>query len=402
MPVPKETKLYDILGVSPDCSESELKKAYRKLALKYHPDKNPDAGDKFKEISHAYEVLSDDQKRQVYDRYGEEGLSGDGGHGVNPEDLFSQLFGGGGGFFGGGRQQQRGPRKGKDMAHGLKVSLEDLYKGKTSKLALQKQVLCGSCEGRGGKEGSVKSCTGCNGRGVKIIMRQMGPMIQQMQQTCPDCQGEGEVIQEKDRCKACNGRKVATERKILEVFIEKGMLDGQKITFTGEGDQAPGIIPGDIVIVIEQKEHSRFQRKGNDLYTDVKIDLLTALAGGPFTIPHLDDRVLMVNILPGEVITPGSVKAINNEGMPTYKAPFDKGVLYVKFDIEFPKPNWVDNSKLAILETVLPPRHTVDTPMDKHVEEVVLSEVDTSRQARNQPVQDEEEGHGPQVQCAQQ
>jgi DnaJ family protein A protein 2 len=190
--------------------------------MKYHPDRNvgnPDASDKFKEISHAYEVLSDEQKRSTYDRYGEEGLTGSGAGagagGVSAEDLFSQLFGGGGGMFGGGRQQQRGPRKGKDMSHTLKVTLEDLYKGKTSKLALQKQVLCAGCEGRGGKNGiAAITCPGCQGRGVKIVMRQLGPMIQQMQQTCSDCNGEGELLKEKDKCTVCKGRKVGQERKV--------------------------------------------------------------------------------------------------------------------------------------------------------------------------------------------
>ncbi|EGF82986.1 hypothetical protein BATDEDRAFT_15261 [Batrachochytrium dendrobatidis JAM81] len=405
----KDTKYYDMLEVSPDASENDLKKAYRKLALKFHPDKNPDAGDKFKEISHAYEVLSDSQKRSVYDQYGEEGLSGEGHghHGMSPEDLFSQLFGGGGGIFGGGggRRGPSGPRKGKDMAHALKVSLEDLYKGKTTKLALQKQVLCSGCDGKGGKEGAVKTCPGCNGRGFRVVMRQLGPMIQQMQQTCSECEGACEIIRDKDRCKTCVGKKVATERKILEVFIDKGMQDGQKITFAGEGDQSPGVIPGDVIIVIEEKPHSSFKRKGSDLYYEAKIDLLTALAGGQFSIPHLDDRVLLVNILPGEVIKPGETKVINNEGMPTYKRPYDKGSLFITFEIVFPSANWTDAQHMKQLESILPPRQSLPSFGTSEVEEVVLSTVDPMRQNRpqsNAMDEDDEQAGGPSVQCQQQ
>ncbi|TPX37585.1 hypothetical protein SmJEL517_g00472 [Synchytrium microbalum] len=382
--MPKDTKLYDVL-------------------------ENPDAGDKFKEINHAFEVLSDSNKREVYDRYGEEGLSNDGGMGggVSPEDLFSQLFGGGlfGGGGGGGRSSRpSGPRRGKDMAHSLKVSLEDLYKGKTSKLALQKQVLCAKCDGKGGKEGASKTCGTCQGRGVRIVMRQIGPMIQQMQQTCPECNGEGEIIKEKDRCKGCNGKKVIQDRKILEVFIDKGMQDGQRITFSGEGDQAPGVVPGDIIIVIEEKEHPKFKRKGDDLFFEAKIDLLTALAGGQFAITHLDDRMLVVTILPGEVITPGAVKVINGEGMPAFKRPFDKGNLYVKFEIQFPKDRWVEEDRLALLEQVLPPRDPLPPTNGAEVEEVMLSDIDPMHQQRSQynGAMDEDDDGRPAVQCAQQ
>lgn len=272
---------------------------------------NPNAGDEFKEVTHAYEVLSDDDKRQVYDQYGEEGLSGGGGMGgMDPQDLFSQLFGGGGGFFGGGGGRggrPQGPRKGKDLVHRIKVSLEDLYKGKTSKLALQKHVLCGKCKGKGGKEGAVKTCGSCKGQGVKIVLRQLGPMVQQIQQPCGDCNGEGEIINAKDRCKDCNGKKIVNERKVLEVHIDRGMKEGQTVTFTGEADQAPGVEPGDVVIVIEEKPHDLFKRKGDDLFCEVEIDLLTALAGGSFTIMHLDERAIHVTIPPGDVIKPGSL-----------------------------------------------------------------------------------------------
>jgi DnaJ family protein A protein 2 len=364
--------------------------------------KNPDAGDKFKEISRAYEILSDPQKRELYDRFGEEGLSGEGGPNVSPEDLFSQLFGGS--FFGGQRQRPSGPRRGKDMVHSLKVSLEDLYKGKVTKLALQKQVVCADCNGRGGKEGAVKICTSCDGRGVRMAMRQIGPMIQQFQTPCGDCRGEGQIIKDKDRCKTCNGKKVINERKILEVHVDKGMTDGQKIIFSGEGDQAPDVIPGDVVIVIEEKEHPTFKRKGKDLFYEAKIDLLTALAGGQFTIKHLDDRMLLVSILPGEVIRPGDIKCVNGEGMPEYKRPFDKGNLVISFEINFPPPNWTTPAKLGLLEQVLPPREPLPPTNGAEVEEVVLSTFDErQRQKMEHDMDEDEDQHGgPSVQCAQQ
>ena len=351
----------------------------------------------------------------MYDQYGEEGLNGGPGGmgGMDAEDLFSQLFGGGGGMFGGGggRRGPQGPRRGKDMVHALKVSLEDLYNGKTSKLALQKHILCTKCEGRGGKEGSVHKCSTCNGQGVRLITRQMGPMLQQFQQPCDRCQATGEIIDEKDRCQGCRGKKVVGEKKILEVHIDKGMRDGQKITFAGEGDQAPGIIPGDIIIVIDEKAHSHFKRQGDDLIYEAKIDLLTALAGGKFAIPHLDDRVLLVNILPGEAIKPMELKVIPNEGMPAYRT-HTHGHLFVKFTVDFPAPNWTTPENIAALENILPPRPAVGTFGDKHVEDVVMANADAYQSSsrsgahaahHHDGYEDEEEQQGgPGVQCAQQ
>lgn len=237
------------------------------------------------------------------------------GGGMAAEDLFAQFFGGGGGAFGnmfgggmGGMGRDTGPRKARTISHVHKVSLEDIYRGKVSKLALQKSVLCPKCNGLGGKEGAVKKCGGCDGRGMKTMMRQMGPMIQRFQTVCPDCNGEGEIIRDRDRCKQCNGKKTIIERKVLHVNVDRGVRSGHKVTFYGDGDQMPGVEPGDVVFEIEQKPHARFQRKEDDLFYTAEIDLLTALAGGQIFVEHLDERWLSIDIMPGEVIAPGMAK----------------------------------------------------------------------------------------------
>ena len=184
-------------------------------------------------------------------------------------------------------------------------------------------------------------------------MRQLGPgMVQQIQQACSDCNGEGEIIKEKDRCKQCNGKKVEQTRKVLEVHIDKGMKNGQRITFSGEGDQVPDITPGDVVIILEEKPHPIFKRRDRDLIMDQKIPLVTALTGGSFIVTQLDDRKLKITINPGEVIKPGDVKTIMGEGMPTYKNPFEKGNLYINFTIDFPENNWISAEKLVELRKV--------------------------------------------------
>ena len=152
----------------------------------------------------------------------------------------------------------------------------------------------------------MRQCTTCSGRGIKVTLRQMGPMIQQLQSPCDDCSGTGEIINHKDKCKTCNGRKVISEKKMLEVHIDKGMRGGQTINFRGESDQAPGVTPGDVIIVIEEKPHERFKRQENDLFYEQEVDLLTALCGGQFAIRHLDDRALIVNIAAGEVLKHGA------------------------------------------------------------------------------------------------
>ncbi|KAI0029321.1 hypothetical protein K488DRAFT_88858 [Vararia minispora EC-137] len=396
----KERKFYDLLGVSETATDAELKKAYRQKALRLHPDKGGDP-ELFKEVTHAYQILSDPQKRSIYDTRGEAGLTESGGMGgMDPQDLFSQLFGGGGGFFGGGGRE-RGPRKSKDLIHRIHVTLEDLYKGKTTKLALTRNVICPKCDGLGGKAGAVRQCGSCNGRGVRVTLRQMGPMIQQMQHPCDECNGTGEIIDRKNQCKHCNARKTISEKKFLEVHVDRGMRNGQTITFAGESDQAPGVEPGDVVIVVDEKQHERFKRNGNNLMCEIGIDLLTALGGGQFSIKHLDDRALIVTIVPGEVIPQDSVKVIHGQGMPSQRH-HEMGDLIVKINVTWPEH--IDPEKIPLLEKALPPRKPLPSfPRNVVMEDVDMSDADPRQvQASSDDDAMEEDEGEPRVQCANQ
>jgi len=363
----KSTKLYDILGVAPDANESAIKKAYLKMARQYHPDKNPEGAEKFKEIQVAYEVLSDPEKKEVYDKYGEEGLKeGMGGSGFDQEDLFS-FFGFPG--FGGARRGGGGPprkRKGKDVMSAYPVTLEDLYKGKETKFQIDKTILCVLCKGKGSaKPNSVTKCQTCDGSGVTVTMRPLGfGMMQQLQERCRQCGGEGEVIKAKDRCKKCNGNKVNEESKTLDVFIDKGMQHGQKIVFKEEGDQQPDIIPGDVILVLQQKDHTVFKRDGDDLLIEKKILLVEALCGFKFTVTHLDGRVLVIKSKEKEIIRPGDIKSVENEGMPKHRNPVNKGNLLIKFEIEFPADGTITSASAKSLAQALPKPKDVTIPTD--------------------------------------
>lgn len=377
----KETRLYDLLKVEPGASDSEIKKAYRKLAMRYHPDRNPEAGEKFKEISFAYGILSESDKREMYDRGGEDAIKeGGGGGGGGPADIFDMFFGGGGG----GRRRER---RTKDMIHQLGVSLKDLYMGKTAKLAVQRKVVCADCDGAGGKKGAVQPCGPCRGQGVQVKLRPVGPgMMQQVQMVCPSCEGAGDIINEKDRCKTCNGRKVTPDRKILEVHVDKGMEDGQKVVFKGESNQEPGVPAGDIVVVLDEREHPVYKRQGMDLIMEMDINLVEALCGFKRVVTHLDDRKLLVSHAPGQVIKNGEIKIIPNEGMPQYKNPFNKGHMLIKFNVIFPENNFASADQMKQLESILPPRFPL--PSTTGCEDTTLAEFDVEAYQQEQRERD--------------
>merc|ERR1712023_531535 len=272
------TKLYKVLGVEKNATGSEIKKAYRKLAVKHHPDKGGDP-DTFKEISKAYDILGDEEKRTQYDQFGEEGV-GQGGAGGDAGDIFDMMFNGGGGRRGGGNRQ----KKGKDEVHPLEVSLEDLYNGKVRKLSVTRQVIDRSVE--------VKTCQECDGSGVVIQMIRMGPMVQQTQSACSSCNGKGVT---------CKKKRV---KEVLEVPVQKGAPSGHKITFQEKSDEHPGITPGDVIFVLNEQPHKVFKRKGADLYIEKTISLVEALCGFEMEVQQLDGRTLIVKSPPGSVISP--------------------------------------------------------------------------------------------------
>ncbi|XP_044482218.1 dnaJ protein homolog [Mangifera indica] len=406
------TRYYEILGVSQNASQDDLKKAYKKAAIKNHPDKGGDP-EKFKELAQAYEVLSDPEKREIYDQYGEDALKegmGGGGGGHDPFDIFQSFFGGS--PFGGGSSRGRRQRRGEDVVQPLKVSLEDLYQGTTKKLSLARNMICSKCSGKGSKSGASTKCAGCQGTGMKVTIRHLGPsMIQQMQHACNECRGTGETIDDEDRCPACKGEKVVPEKKVLEVFVEKGMQNGQKITFPGEADQAPDTVTGDIVFVLQQKEHPKFKRKGEDLFYEHTLSLTEALCGFQFVLTHLDGRQLLIKSSPGEVVKPDSFKAINDEGMPLYQRPFMKGKLYIHFTVDFPDSLAPDQVKaLAAVLPARPSSELTDMELDE-CEETTLHDVNIEEEMRRKQQSQAQEAYdedddmhsgGQRVQCAQQ
>lgn len=396
---PADTEaLYEVLGIDKSADANQIKKAYRKKAMKHHPDKGGDE-ETFKKITKAYEILSDPKKRELYNKYGEKGVEQGGGGpgGMDAGDIFSSFFGGGGG---GGR---RGPQKGKDVLFRLKVSLDDLFNGASKKLRLTKQVICKSCNGKGGV--GVKPCATCKGRGVRVVIRQLGPgMIQQMQVACDECNGEGEIIPPGKRCKECKGEKTLKVKKTLEVHVEKGMRHGQKVVFRGESDESPGIQPGDVIVVLEQAEHDYFARKRTHLFYKKKISLLESLTGFTHYIEHLDGRTLKIVSDENTIYEPNCIKCVKDEGMPTEKNPFLRGNLYIDYEVEFPTSPFTAAQKKQLAK-VLPTGMQDEPEDDADIEECMLQNVDMNQekrrwaqeaQTRGEAYDEDEDGHGPQ------
>ncbi len=328
---------YEVLGVKRTCTDGELKSAFRKLAMKWHPDKNP--GDaqcelKFREINEAYDVLKDEQKRAAYDRFGHSAFEQSGGgagfgndFGSAFSDIFEGIFGMAGGR-GGARGSMR--ERGADLRYNLEITLEESFAGKTAQVRLPTNVVCETCSGSGAKAGTQPSqCRMCNGAGR--IRQSQGFFT--LERTCPTCQGRGNVIE--TPCQTCNGAGRTTKERMLEVHIPAGVEDGTRIRLAGEGEAGlRGGDAGDLYIFLSIKPHAVFQREGADLYCRVPVSIVTAALGGDFEVPTIDGGRSQVKVPEGTQT--GKRFRLQGKGMTVLRSK-SRGDMYVQVAVETPQ-----------------------------------------------------------------
>ena len=341
---------YEVLGVDKKASADEIKKAYKKMAIKYHPDRNPgdkEAEDKFKEAAEAYEVLSDDNKRARYDQFGHAGMGGTagggyGGQSMSMDDIFSMFgdifgghggFGGFGGFGGGGGRQQARRFRGSDLRIKVKLSLKEIAEGVEKKLKLKKYVPCEHCNGTGAEAGSgTATCPECHGTGSVTRTQQSIFGMMQTQSVCPRCNGEGKII--KNKCSHCSGEGIVYAEEIVTVKIPAGVAEGMQLSMNGKGNAGKrNGVPGDLLILVEEEPHAELIRDENDLNYNLLLDVPTAPLGGTADIPTIDSKV-RVKIEPGT--QPGKVLRLRGKGLPNVNG-YGTGDLLVNISVYIPE-----------------------------------------------------------------
>ncbi len=352
---------YEVLGVDKKASEDEIKKAYRKIAIKYHPDRNPGdktAEEKFKEAAEAYSVLSDKQKRQQYDQFGFDGpnmgggFGGFGAGGFSMDDIFSMfgdVFGGRGGFggfsgFGGG---QRAQYHGTDLRLKVRLTLQEISTGVTKKFKVRKDIVCSECNGSGAQKGSgSETCPTCHGQGytVRTVRSILGMM--QTQSECPTCHGEGTII--KNKCPHCSGQGIVKGEEVVEINIPAGVAEGMVVNVPGKGNAAPhNGVPGNIQVYVEEEPNDTFVRDGQDIIYNLLLDFPTAALGGEVDIPTIEGTKVKIKIEPGT--QPGKTLRLRGKGLPAVQGyGSGRGDLVVQVSVYVPKT--LDRQERQMLE----------------------------------------------------
>jgi len=349
---------YEVLGVSQDAQTDEIKKTYRKLAMKYHPDRNTgdkNAEDKFKEIGEAYSVLSDEQKRARYDRFGHQGVQGgnsgfggfsQGGEGFDPFDLFKSVFGGFGGgmgddIFGKSSGRRRGPNRGNDLSLNVNLTLEEIAEGTTKKLKIKYQAPCSNCSGSGSKDGHKTTCSTCQGAGEvkRVVDTMIGRVVNVT--TCPNCGGEGTVVA--DPCRTCNGSGLIRDEKVVSIKVPPGVSEGNYMRMRGKGNHGVrGGPPGDILVGFEEIPHKYFSRHGNDIVYELTISYPAAVLGTSIEVPTISN-ITKMNIPTGTVS--GKLFKLRGKGISDVNER-GKGDQIVKIVIDVPKKVGAKEKKL--------------------------------------------------------
>lgn len=332
---------YEVLGVGRGASEDEIKKAYRKLAIRYHPDKNPgdkQAEEQFKEAASAYEVLSDSDKRKKYDQFGHAGVgsaaSGSYGGGMNMDDIFSQFGDVFGDAFGFGRGQQggRGGSRGSNIRIKVRLNLKEIANGAEKKIKVNKEIACKTCTGSGAKGGSFETCKMCKGTGAFTQVRQTILGMMQTQTTCSSCSGQGRVI--KDKCSACHGNGTLKGEDLITFNIPAGVADGMQLSLSGRGNAAiRGGVNGDLIISIEEEEHDELKRDGHNLFFDCHVTFPDAVFGATIEVPTIEGRA-KIKIDPGT--QSGKVLRLKGKGLPDVNS-YHRGDLLINISVWTPQ-----------------------------------------------------------------
>ena len=350
---------YEVLGVDKKATADEIKKAYRKLAIQYHPDKNPgdkQAEEKFKEAAEAYSVLSDPDKRSQYDQFGFAGLGGAAGQQMNMDDIlsmfgslfegagfggFESMFGGSGRGRGGASMQPRGT----NLRVKVKVTLKDINEGAEKKIKVQKNIVCQHCHGTGSRDGQVETCRTCQGRGYVVSVRQTILGHMQTQSPCPDCHGEGKKV--KNPCPECHGQGLVRGEEVITIPIPQGVMGGMQLQLRGKGNAAPrGGVPGDLIVYFEEVEDEQLKRIDNDLVYNLLLPMPTAILGGQVEIPTVDGKA-KITIPAGT--QPGKVLRMRGKGLPVYNS-YGRGDELINISVYIPEH--LNREELKVIENL--------------------------------------------------